>query len=271
MATEPFALHATGARGRRPRTVIAVILVGVLLVLLALLERELVGHAHNVTLGALVTWAPALVKALCVNIEISLLAIALGTAAGLALGPLLLSPLRIVRVPARVYVQVFRNAPLLVLIYFSTYVFPFEIALGHHTLPFPDWFKVTLGLALPASASVAEIFRGAIQSIPHAQWDAARSLAFSRAQVFRWIILPQCVKRMLPPWMNLYASITMGTALASLVGVHDLLDTAQVASNTVARADFTVLVYFTVLGLFFVYCYPIARFTRRLEKRYAFS
>ena len=267
MATEPFALDAGDARGRRPRAVVAVIVVGVLL---ALLERELAGHTRNVTLAALVTWAPALIKSLWVNVEISLLAVALGTLTGLALGPLLLSPLRIVRVPARIYVQVFRNAPLLVLIYFSTYVFPFEIALGHHTLPFPDWFKVTLGLALPASANVAEIFRGAIQSIPHAQWDAARSLAFRRAQVFRWIILPQCVKRMLPPWMNLYASITMGTALASLVGVHDLLDTAQVASNTVARADFTVLVYFTVLGLFFVYCYPIARFTRRLEKRYAF-
>ena len=201
----------------------------------------------------------------------SLLAIGLGTLAGLALGPLLLSPIRGVRLIVRGYVQVFRNAPLLVLIYFSTYVFPFEIALGQHIVPFPDWFKVTLGLALPASANFAEIFRGAIQSIPHAQWDAARSLAFSRTQVFRWIILPQCVKRMLPPWMNLYASITMATALASLVGVHDLLDTAQVASNTVARADFTVLVYFTVLGLFFAYCYPIARFTRLLEKRYAFS
>lgn len=70
--------------------------------------------------------------------------------------------------------------------------------------------------------------------------------------------------------MNLYASITMATALASLVGVHDLLDTAQVASNTVARADFTVVVYFTVLGLFFAYCYPIARFTRFLERRHAF-
>ncbi|HYS64586.1 MAG TPA: amino acid ABC transporter permease [Paraburkholderia sp.] len=239
--------------------------------LLAWLEYGIAQGTNNPTLAALVTWAPALGKSLWVNIEISLLAIALGTLAGLLLGPLLLSPVWIVRVIARCYVQVFRNAPLLVLIYFSTYVFPFEIAIGRHTLPFSDWFKVTLGLALPASANFAEIFRGAIQSIPHAQWDAARSLAFSRTQVFRWIILPQCVKRMLPPWMNLYASITMATALASLVGVHDLLDTAQVASNTVARADFTVVVYFTVLGLFFAYCYPIARFTRRLEKRYAFS
>ncbi|HEV3422551.1 MAG TPA: amino acid ABC transporter permease [Paraburkholderia sp.] len=267
MATEPLFFQAAATR-RQPGAMLAVIAVGALL---ALFEREIASHAHNVTLGALITWAPALGKALWVNIEISLLAIALGTVAGLALGPLLLSPLRVARAATRWYVQVFRNAPLLVLIYFSTYVFPFEIPIGHHVLPFPDWFKVTLGLALPASANVAEIFRGAIQSIPHAQWDAARSLAFSRAQVFRSIILPQCVNRMLPPWMNLYASITMGTSLASLVGVHDLLDTAQVASNTVGRADFTVLVYFTVLGLFFVYCYPIARFTRHLEKRYAFS
>lgn len=267
MATDPLATPA-GPLRRRPGTLAALVAVAALL---ALAERELAAHTHNTALAALVTWAPALGNALLVNVGISVLAIAIGTLTGLVLGPLLLSAVAPARVVARAYVQVFRNAPLLVLIYFSTYVFPFEIPLGAHTLPFPDWFKVTLGLALPASANVAEIFRGAIQSIPHAQWDAARSLAFSRAQVYRWIILPQCVKRMLPPWMNLYASITMGTALASLVGVHELLDTAQVASNTVARADFTVLVYFAVLGLFFVYCYPIARFTRYLEKRHAFS
>ncbi|OXI93123.1 MULTISPECIES: amino acid ABC transporter permease [Burkholderia] len=244
--------------------VVAAILAALAVVALAVAGR------HHPTLVALATWLPALGNAMLVNIGISALAIALGTLAGLVLGPLTLSRLGIARVAARAYVQVFRNAPLLVLIYFSTYVFPFEIRLGHTSLPFPDWFKVTLGLALPASANFAEIFRGAIQSIPHAQWDAARSLAFSRVQVFRWIILPQCVRRMLPPWMNLYASITMATALASLVGVHDLLDTAQVASNTVARADFTVVVYFTVLGLFFAYCYPIARFTRLLERRHAF-
>ncbi|ASL42137.1 Inner membrane amino-acid ABC transporter permease protein YecS [Burkholderia sp. AD24] len=267
MATDTLAPAARDDR-RRPAALLAVVAVAALL---ALAEHELVAGRFHTALAALVTWTPALVGSLWVNVEISLIAIALGTLAGLVLGALLVSPLWPVRVVTRAYVQVFRNAPLLVLIYFSTYVFPFEIDIGHVALPFPDWIKVTLGLALPASANFAEIFRGAIQSIPHAQWDAARSLAFSHAQMFRWIILPQCVRRMLPPWMNLYASITMATALASLVGVHDLLDTAQVASNTVARADFTVVVYFTVLGLFFAYCYPIARLTRFIEKRYAFS
>jgi len=119
------------------------------------------------------------------------------------------------------------------------------------------------------SANVAEIFRGAVQSIPSAQWEAAQSLAFRRSEIFRLIVLPQCLRRMLPPWMNLYASITMSTSLASLVGVHDVVDTAQIASNTVARTDFTVLVYFALLGLFFAYCYPIARATRALERRHA--
>ena len=98
--------------------------------------------------------------------------------------------------------------------------------------------------------------------------EAAQSLAFKRNQIFRLVVLPQCVRRMLPPWMNLYASITMSTSLASLVGVHDVVDTAQIASNTVARTDFTILVYFTLLALFFAYCYPIARATRSLERRH---
>ena len=76
---------------------------------------------------------------------------------------------------------------------------------------------------------------------------------------------------MMTPWMNLYAAITMSTSLASLVGVHDLVDSAQIASNTVARTDFTVLVYFTILALFVAYCYPIARWTRALERRHALA
>ncbi|ANC03715.1 amino acid ABC transporter permease [Pseudomonas putida] len=215
-------------------------------------------------------WSPTLGAGLLQNIQISVGAIALGTLLGLLVGMLLLSPLRPLRGVARLWVQVFRNAPWLVLIYFTSYVFPFDVQIAGTWVAFPDWLKVTVGLALPASANVAEIFRGAVASIPATQWEAARSLAFSRGQIFSSIILPQCLRRMLPPWMNLYAVVTMGTALASLVGVHDLIDSAQIAANTVNRSGFTVLVYFSVLALFFVYCYPIARLTQRLERRYAF-
>lgn len=225
---------------------------------------------HSPVFKALLQWSPALIAGFGQNILISLLAIGLGSVVGLVIGAMVVSPLRLLRWPARVWVQVFRNAPWLVLIYFTTYVFPFEIRIGNTYVAFPDWVKVTLGLALPASANVAEIFRGAIASIPSTQWEAARSLAFSRGQIFRSIILPQCFKRMLPPWMNLYAVITMGTALASLVGVHDVIDTAQIASNTVNLTGFTVVIYLSLLVLFFAYCYPISRLTQSLERRYAF-
>ncbi len=169
------------------------------------------------------------------------------------------------------YVVAFRNAPWLVLVYGIAYAVPFEIVVRGHVFPFPDWLKVTLALALPASAHVAEIFRGAVLSIPSTQWEAAASLAFTRRDILWRIVLPQCLRRMLPSWMNLYAVITMGTAMASLVGVHDLLDTAQIASNTVNRTPFTVLTYFTVLGFFLVYCYPISRLTRRLERAHVLT
>ncbi|MBB3213209.1 polar amino acid transport system permease protein [Herbaspirillum sp. Sphag1AN] len=245
-------------------------LVLTLLLLVAVL-LSLSNHVSEASLaGQLLRWSPALLWGMLANIYISVAAIAIGTLAGLVIGSLQLSSQPLVGLLARWYVQTFRNAPMLILIYFATYVFPFEINLGSLHLAFPDWLKVTLGLALPASANVAEIFRGAIASIPSAQWEAANSLAFRRIQILRWVILPQCLRRMLPSWMNLYATITMGTSLASLVGVQDLLDTAQIASTTVNRVDFTVAIYLATLLLFFVYCYPISRFTHYLEKKYAF-
>lgn len=244
--------------------IVALLIGGLILLLGTRLVRPL-----PVALQQLGQWLPTLLWGLGSNIEISVLAMALGTLLGLLIGALSLSPLPAVQGATRLYVQIFRNAPVLVLVYFSTYVFPFELHFLHRTLPFPDWIKVVLGLALPASANVAEIFRGAVQSIPSAQWEAAQSLALTRRDIFRRVVLPQCLRRMLPPWMNLYASITMATSLASLVGVHDVVDAAQIASNTVARTDFTVLIYAALLLLFFTYCYPIARATQALEARHA--
>jgi polar amino acid transport system permease protein len=235
-----------------------------------LLAWLLLWNAYTESASLLVKWLPHLAQGLKMNILISVLAMSMGTVIGVLVGALEMSHAKYINTPARWYVQLFRNAPLLVLIFFTTYVFPFEIKIGTHYIPFPDWVKATVGLALPASAHIAEIVRGAVQSIPSAQWEASASLAFSRSQTLRWIILPQCVKRALPPWMNLYAMISMSTTLASLVGVTELLESAKNASNTVNRTDFTILVYLAILSFFFLYCYPITRLTRRLENRFAF-
>ena len=119
-------------------------------------------------------------------------------------------------------------------------------------------------------ANVSEIVRGAVLSLPSGQWEAAESLAYTRRQTLWLIILPQCVKRMLPPWMNLYSILTMATVLASIVGVSEVMTLAgRVLAAEDGRTDLLAPLYSFVLFLFFVYCYPIARWTVYLESKFA--
>jgi polar amino acid transport system permease protein len=220
-------------------------------------------------LALLIKWTPLLAQGFLYNLLISVCAMALGTAAGLLLGLTRISPHSLVRGASWTIVQFFRNAPWLVLLFFVMYLVPFEFHVGGTTVPFPDWIKASLGLALPIMANMAEIVRGAVQSIPTGQWEAARSLAFSRRQTLWQIILPQCIKRMLPPWMNWYAILTMATTLASIVGVAEMMTVTGRITNAEGRTDLLIPIYSYVLLWFFAYCYPIARCTRRLEARYA--
>ena len=214
-------------------------------------------------------WTPLLAEGFLFNLAISFSTMAVGTLAGVLLGLARISLHAPVRGTSWVIVQFFRNSPWLVLLFFVMFLMPFEVHVRGVTIPFPDWIKATLGLALPIMANVAEIVRGAVQSIPTAQWEAARSLAFSRRQTMWKIILPQCVKRMLPPWMNWYAILTMATTLASIVGVSEVMTITNRITNAEGRTDLLIPIYSYVLLAFFVYCYPIARWTRRLEARYA--
>lgn len=220
------------------------------------------------TLSTLIEWLPLLAAGFLMNIYISVSAMLIGTVLGIILGAGSVSKITAVHRVSWIITQIFRNSPWLVLIYMTTFLLPFEFSFRGTIIPFPDWMKATIGLALPAMANMAEILRGAIQSIPTGQWESARMLALSPAQIFRWIILPQCVRQLLPSWMNLYAVITMGTVLASIVGVSDVLMAAQQAANVVNKSDFSIAVYLTVLAAFFVYCYPISYLTSRLEQRW---
>jgi polar amino acid transport system permease protein len=165
--------------------------------------------------------------------------------------------------------QFFRNSPWLVLLFFAILLLPYRFELFGSIIEFPAWIKAVIGLALPIMANIAEVTRGAINSIPTGQWESAESLAFSRGQTFRLIILPQCVKRMLPPWMNWYAILTMATTLISIVGVTDSMTlTQQALAAEGGRSELLIPMYGMLLLLFFIYCYPIARWTQVLERRY---
>jgi len=194
---------------------------------------------------------------------------ALGTAAGVPLGVLQISPSPALARPARLVVQFFRNAPWLVLLFICVLLLPFEFHVGGFTVPFPDWVKAVIGFSLPAMANVAEIVRGAVQSVPTGQWESAESLGFTRRQSMAQIILPQCIKRMLPPWMNLYSLITMATVNASVVGVNEMLSiTTQVHAAEGSRPELLAPLYSFVLVCFFIYSYPIGKWTEHLERKY---
>jgi polar amino acid transport system permease protein len=214
-------------------------------------------------------WTPLLARGFVFNLAISFVAMGIGTIAGLFLGFAQISLLAPVKKGAWIVTHFFRNAPWLVLLFYCMFLLPFQVTLFGVTVPIPDWTKATLGLALPVMANVSEIMRGAIQSIPTTQWEAAASLAFNRRQTMWMIIFPQCIKRMLPPWMNLYAILTMATVLASIVGVSEMMTLTQRALSAENRPGLLLAFYSYVLLWFFVYCYPIARWTVRLEARYA--
>jgi polar amino acid transport system permease protein len=196
------------------------------------------------------------------------LAMLIGTVLGAALGLGLLTQARPLRGTCWGITQFFRNAPWLVLLFFMIYLLPFHLHLGPLTITLPDWLKAVIGLALPVMANVAEIVRGAVLSIHPGQWEAGESLGFTRRQQLIWIILPQSFKRMLPPWMNLYAILTTSTTLASIVGVDEVVTLAgQVLGAEGGRTDLLAPLYAYVLLMFFVYTYPIARATHWLERR----
>jgi polar amino acid transport system permease protein len=233
------------------------------------LAAETQGGANQPSiLKTILIWTPLLLKGFGFNILISFMSMAIGTVIGACLGILQISLLPPIRFSSRVLTQFFRNSPWLVLLFYCMFMLPFEINIAGLRIPFPDWIKAVIGLSLPVMANVSEIVRGAINSIPSGQWEASESLAFNRRQQIWLIILPQCYKRMLPPWMNLYAILTMATVLASIVGVEEVMTLAGQVLAADGRPELLVPIYCFVLVWFFVYCYPIARWTVRLERKY---
>jgi polar amino acid transport system permease protein len=219
-------------------------------------------------LATLLKWTPLLATGFLLNIAISFIAMAAGTVAGTFLGLMQISLLPPVRGFAWFMTQFFRNAPWLVLLFYCMLLLPFELTIGGAIIPLPAWMKATAGLALAVMANVSELVRGAVQSIPFGQWEASEALAFSRRQTLWMIILPQCVKRMLPPWMNLYAILVVGTALASIVGVNESMTLTGDILAAENRTELLVPMYLYLLLWFFAYCYPIARATVALERRF---
>ncbi len=244
--------------------------------LLTMLLWPIYAHASGkftiiTAFATLVKWIPFLfTSGFLFNILISVFAMLFGTLAGAALGLGQISLFRPVRQLCWFFTQLFRNSPWLVILFIVLLALPFEIVIFGYIISIPDWMKAVFGLSLPIMANISEIVRGAVLSVPTAQWEASESLAFSRRQTLWRIILPQCFKRMIPPWMNWYAILTMATPLCSLLGVEEIITLSRQAMEAENNhPELLVPFYSFALALFFLYCYPIARATIALERKFA--
>ncbi len=272
-AFRPALDHGAGRRrldDRRPSIAAAVfLLTAVIVVGTTLAVAQVPAPAKTSGIDVLIRWAPLLLWGFLFNILISIAAMAIGTLAGMPLGIGQLSVIRPIRITARAVTQIFRNSPWLVLLFLCVFLIPFEIRAFGWRIPFPDWAKAIFGFSLPVMANTSEIVRGAILSVPTGQWESASALGLTRRQSLGLVVLPQCVKRMLPPWMNLYSLIIMSTVNASIVGVSEMITlTGQVHAAEGSRPELLAPLYAFALLCFFCYCHPISRLTRYLERKY---
>jgi len=275
---KPFAAKAAGApedllfsRWLASTPIWAWMLAAALVIVWPVVGHATSSYTMTSAFQALLRWIPFIVTGgFFFNIIISFFAMLIGTLLGVILGLMQISPNVLVRLPAQVITQTFRNSPWLVLLFIVLLALPYEIEFGESVIRIPDWVKAVFGLCLPIMANIAEVVRGAINSVPSGQWEAAESLAYTRHQTLWQIILPQCFKRMIPPWMNWYAILTMATPLCSLLGVEELITLSRQAIEAENnRPELLVPFYGFALLIFFAYCYPIARATIALERRFA--
>lgn len=158
------------------------------------------------------------------------------------------------------YVQLFQGTPLLMqlfLAYFGIALFGIQTS---------AWTAAAFALTLYTSAFLTEIWRGCVESIPRGQWYAARAVGFGFMGELRHIILPQAGKMAIAPTVGFLVQVIKGTALASVIGFIELTK----AGGMIANATFKpFLVYSCVALLYFVLCFPISWYAKRLERRLA--
>jgi polar amino acid transport system permease protein len=189
---------------------------------------------------------------------LSLVAFACGGVAGLLLLLARISPLQPLRILARGYIELFQGTPLLMQLFM---VF-FGIALlGIDVSP---WLAAALALTLFTSAFLAEIWRGCVESISHGQWEAAESLAMSRLEVLRHVVLPQAMRIAIAPTVGFSVQVVKGTAVTSIIGFTELTKTGGMLAN----ATFEPFMVYGLVALgYFLLCYPLSLAAYRLERR----
>jgi polar amino acid transport system permease protein len=211
---------------------------------------------------AVAAW-PTLIEAFTLNIKIFLVAevFILSLALLVALGRGMRAPVALpIRIVSTVYVDFFRGVPTVLVILLLGFGVPALQLKGVTNSPVV-WG--TVALILSYTAYVAEVYRAGIESIHPSQRAAARSLGLSSVQTTRYVVLPQAVRRVMPPLLNDFIALQKETALVSLLGPIEVLRAAQIS----ASSNFNYTAYVVAALLFVAITLPLTRFTDWLQRR----
>ena len=200
--------------------------------------------------------------------KIAAVAVVGSAVVGIVLGTLFTIRFWPLRALIRFYVEIWRGLPIVVTIFIIFFSLPTL------DIRFSAWMAAAVGLALWGSAQVAEATRGAVQSIPREQHEAASALGFGWVGRHAFVIVPQALRRLLPPLVSLLVNVIQNTTLALFIGVGEVLATGQRETETLQSAPpigvgnaHALAIYGGVAVLFFVVSFPLTRLAAWLEGR----
>ena len=209
---------------------------------------------------------PRLLQGLWVTVWIAGVSVALSIPVGLLVGWLMTVRSRVVRLLMRVYLDFIRIMPQLALLFIAFYGFA-----RMWNLNLDATGACVLVFVLWGGAELGDLVRGALESIPRAQYESAYVLGFTPWQTFTRVILPQAVRRMLPASVNLATRIVKTTSLAVLLGVVEVIKVGQqiIDANRFDYPNGTLWIYGVIFLMYFIVCWPLSIVARRLEKRWS--
>lgn len=189
---------------------------------------------------------------------LSLVAFVCGGVMGLLMLLARISDNGFLRLAARGYIELFQGTPLLMqlfMVFFGIALFGIDVS---------AWAAAAVALTLFTSAFLAEIWRGCVESIPRGQWEASASLALSRGEQLRHVVLPQALRLALAPTVGFSVQVVKGTAVTSIIGFTELTKTGGMLAN----ATFEPFLIYGLVSLgYFILCFPLSLGARHLERR----
>lgn len=160
------------------------------------------------------------------------------------------------------YIWLFQSVPLLMLLFLIGLGIP--RILGVNVNP---WLAASIALVVYASAYLADVWRGAVESIPTGQWEGARALGLSFLKMIRLVILPQAVRISLAPTVGFTVQIIKGTSLAYIIGFYDLMSIGKRWANAPVSGTEPYVIFPLMALIYFCLCFPLSVWARRLERR----